>query len=191
MFDDRKIEPFVPPAFINVRCAENVSLSHSVVVGMRAKARLLCKRNQVAQRRSPLSPGVQAACPGGGGAGCARATDTRPPFPNDVKSAGPDIRWGSKAREAWNTWTFYPLPFFTARIRVRPVPTPLVTQVTAGADSASIARCLYEWTRVGGRTPEGGGRIGRCQPLRPDVRGWRRMGPAGARSGDRTDEQRA
>ena len=60
LLGDRKNEPFVPPAFINVRCAENVSLSHSVVVGMRAKARLLCKSNQVALPRIGIPPCVQA-----------------------------------------------------------------------------------------------------------------------------------
>src|SRR3954463_3743453 len=103
MFDDRKIEPFVPPAFINVRCAENVSLSHSVVVGMRAKARLLCKSNQVALPRIGIPT-------------CVQAPWRRAAARNRALAAAR----ASKPREAGNTWTFYPLPFHTARIRDAP-----------------------------------------------------------------------
>ena len=50
LLDGRKNEPLVPPAFITSAVLK-VSLSHSAVVRMRAKARLLCKSNQVALPR--------------------------------------------------------------------------------------------------------------------------------------------
>jgi hypothetical protein len=87
------------------------------------------------------------------------AARKRAPFPDDVKPAGPDGRWASKPREAGNAWTFCPLPSYTARIRDAPG-SDAARLITPGADSASITRCLYEWTRVGRRVPEGGGRTG-------------------------------
>jgi hypothetical protein len=69
---------------------------------MRAKARLLCKSNQVALPRIGISPCVQA-----------------PRMRWDGNRALPAAR-ASKPREAGNAWTFYPLPFHTARIRDAP-----------------------------------------------------------------------
>jgi hypothetical protein len=88
------------------------------------------------------------------------AARKRAPFPDDVKPAGPGQVAGRVSRgEAGNAWTFCPLPSYTARIRDAPG-SDAARIITAGADSASITRCLYERTRVGRRAPEGGGRAG-------------------------------
>ena len=140
LLDGRKNEPLVPPAFITSAVLK-VSLSHSAVVRMRAKARLLCKSNQVALPRIGIPPCVQAPW--------RRAAAPR-------AGCGPG-EYTARSREHLDVLPVT-LPYGTnpgpARFRRRSY------QVTAGADSASITRCLYEWTRVGRRAPEGGGRTG-------------------------------
>lgn len=142
LLDGRKNEPLVPPAFITSRCAENVSLSHSVVVRMRAKARLLCKSNQVALPRIGIPPCVQAPDTRGG---TETARSRRP---------GEETARSRERLDVLPVTLLYGTNPGRARFRRRS------HQVTAGADSASITRCLYEWTRVGRRAPEGGGRTG-------------------------------
>src|SRR5207342_2449109 len=114
-----KNEPLVPPAFITSSVLK-VSLSHSAVVRMRAKARLLCKCNQVALPRIGIPPCVQAPW--------RRAAARKP-------RAGCASEYTARSREHLDVLPVT-LPYGTnpgrARFRRRSY------QVTAGADSASI-----------------------------------------------------
>ena len=105
----RKNEPLVPPAFITSAVLK-VSLSHSAVVRMRAKARLLCKSNQVALPRI----GISALCPGAGYAG--RDGNRALPSPGRGNRAKP----GTPGRS-----TRY--PSIRHESGTRPVPTPLAS----------------------------------------------------------------
>jgi len=150
LLDGRKNEPLVPPAFIT----SAVLKSFAVPLGSGSDA---SKSAASLQEQSSSTAPIAILPWSPGGAGCARR-HTRA-LPDDVKPAGPDSRRASKPREAGNAWTFCPLPSYTALIRDAPG-SDAARILTAGADSASITRCLYEWTRVGRRAPEGGGRTG-------------------------------
>jgi hypothetical protein len=105
----RKNEPLVPPAFITSAVLK-VSLSHSAVVRMRAKARLLCKSNQVALPRIGIPP-----CPGAVEARGSTET-ARCLRPGRVYRAKP----GTPGRSAR-------YPSIRHESGTRPVPTPLVS----------------------------------------------------------------
>ena len=81
---------------------------------MRAKARLLCKSNQIALPRIGIPPCVQAPR-------MRTAARKRAPFPRRREAGGARTgRRASKPGEAGNAWTFCPLPSYTARIRDTP-----------------------------------------------------------------------
>lgn len=136
----RKNEPLVPPAFIT----SAVLKSFAVPLGSGSDASKSAASLQ--EQSSSTAPHRHSSvCPG---AVEARGGTARGLRPGRVYRAKP----GTPGRS-----TRY--PSIRHESGTRPVPTPLVS-VTAGADSASITRCLYEWTRVGRRAPEGGGRTG-------------------------------
>ena len=137
----RKNEPLVPPAFIT----SAVLKSFAVPLGSGSDASKSAASLQ--EQSSSTAPHRHSAlCPG--------AVEARGRKPR--AGCGPG-EYTARSREHLDVLPVT-LPYGTnpgpARFRRRSY------QVTAGADSASITRCLYEWTRVGRRAPEGGGRTG-------------------------------
>ena len=141
LLDGRKNEPLVPPAFIT----SAVLKSFAVPLGSGSDASKSAASLQ--EQSSSTAPHRHSAlCPGAGYAG------------RDGNRALPSPGRGNRANrerlDVLPVTLLYGTNPGRARFRRRS------HQVTAGADSASITRCLYEWTRVGRRAPEGGGRTG-------------------------------
>jgi len=142
LLDGRKNEPLVPPAFIT----SAVLKSFAVPLGSGSDASKSAASLQ--EQSSSTAPHRHSAlCPGAADArrGTKTARSRRPGRVNRAKPGTP----GRSAR----------YPPIRHGSGTRPV-RRRSHQVTAGANSASITRCLHEWTRVGRRAPEGGGRTG-------------------------------
>jgi hypothetical protein len=99
----RKNEPLVPPAFI----------TSAVLKRFRCPTRqcLGCE-----QKHGFFARAIKWHCP----ASALRSVSRRRGYAGRHGSRAPPAARASKPREAGNAWTFYPLPFYTARIRDAP-----------------------------------------------------------------------